>query len=253
MSGIFFSKSGRLLAMLMTLSWVGAAEARAETGLPRYFLVHMDAMAPAKRADVEATRAEYRGWVAALEPSYREVEVHFLRVGDGELWALRPAAGWNAVAQNAGSDSVVEAQVRARVGSALDDNGRRMHGSIEHHHNELLRLDVPADAERQGWPADAKGLLAQTQWIVRLAPRPDNSSGEAIEAALDAWRKANPSSWLLRTVSSPGSGDAILFIGSKTPMPAPAPAAFGPASAIVSIRIAPARLVPELGNADRTR
>lgn len=253
MRQISHSIIGRAIALAITFACFSGAEARAATGLPRYLLVHMDRMPPAKRADVEATRAEYRGWAAALEPAYREVEVHFLRVGDGELWALRPATSWSELAQNASNDAVVEAQVRARMGSALDDNGRRMHGSIDHHHNELLRLYIPADAARPEWPSDTKTLLAQTQWIVRLATRPDNRSGEAVDAALVAWRKANPNAWLLESVSSPGTGDHILFVGGTQPIAAPAPSSFGPPDAILSIQIAGAMLRHELGSADRAR
>ncbi len=172
--------------------------------------VHLDLAKPQAEPSLEATRAEYRGWAAQHGTPPGESPVFFVRVGEQQLWALRPARGWNEVPEQGQRDGRVEERVRAVVGARFEANEAQMHGSIVEHHNELLRFQPELS---RGDASLAARLPTLTRVVIdSVIP----NATEAYEAAL----KTGPAQgWQLVFFSSPGSGDYVHFLEGDQALP----------------------------------
>jgi hypothetical protein len=172
--------------------------------------VHLDLAKPQAEATLEATRAEYRAWAAQHGTPPGESPVFFVRVGDQQLWAIRPARSPSDIPALAQRDGQVEDHVRAVVGSRFEANEALMHRSIVEHHNEWLRLQP----ELSRGDAALAALLPTLTRVVVDSVIPIET--EAYEAALKA---TPPSGWRLVFVSSPGSGNFVHFLEREAPLP----------------------------------
>jgi hypothetical protein len=161
-----------------------------------------------------------------------ESPVFFLRVGDDQLWAVRPAATWNDIPAQGERDTQTALQVEAAVPSAQHRaNDAAMHGNIVGHHNELLRLE-PALSTGEGALTQ---LLPTLAWVVVDDVVPADT--DAYEGAL---RNAKGAGWRLVYFSSPGTGKYVLFAAALEGLP--------DQRSLISRQALPARWLPQLGS-----
>ncbi|HVP59946.1 MAG TPA: hypothetical protein VMT11_05285 [Myxococcaceae bacterium] len=104
------------------------------------------------------------------------------------------------------ADGRTEERVRAGVGGALDENDRRMHGSLWTHHNEILRL-VPELSAGEPILATTASQLVTVAVDLRLPARSEEYQGAA--QTLSAGERFH-----LVFVSSPGSGTFVHLLGA---------------------------------------
>ncbi len=165
-----------------------APSAPATAGSLRFLRLHLDEAEPGAIPTLIAVRGEYRGWVQAHAPSPGE------------------AASWEEMPAQAAADGRTEERVRAAVGAALDENGRRMHGGIQAHRNEVLRLLPELSA---GEPSLA-AIAAQRGTVAVDLPVPARSE----EYQLAAQSLAGVERFHLVFLSSPGSGAFVHLLGT---------------------------------------
>jgi len=174
----------------------------------RFLRLHLDEAEPGAVPALLAVRREYRGWVQQQATPPGEAPFLFLQLGDAQLWALRPAASWDEMPIQATADRQTEDRVRAAVGAALDENGRRMHGSIQAHHNEILRFLPELSAGQTSLTAMASEVAVVA---VDLAIPSRTEEYEARAATV-----ARSDQFHLVFFSSPGSGAFVHFLGPGT-------------------------------------
>lgn len=178
------------------------------TGLApvRFLRLHLDEAQPGAVPELLSVRREYRGWVQRHAASPGEVPVLFVQLGEEQVWALRAASTWEEIPAQAAADRRTDDLVRAAVGSALEENGRRMHGSIRAHRNEILRL-VP---ELSAGEPSLRAIAAQLVLVVVDIPTPARSD----EYEAQAEKLVRGQRFHLVLLSSPGSGAFVHLLGA---------------------------------------
>jgi hypothetical protein len=150
-----------------------------------YLKVHFDAALPSQRPLLETLRTEYKQWVDLYAGPASESPVAFLRVGEDQLWALRPASRWADISRQQAQDAAATSRVEQNVKTALAQNELQMHSNITEHHNELWRFyaEVSSDGGLFQNLASVRAIVidevlpaTQDSYEAKLAAKPANAA-----------------------------------------------------------------------------